>query len=94
MIPRTCTISIHRRDGRRHRIWIPLLLLWPFIFALFAVLEILVIVACTVLLFVRPRDTVKIACALPATLYLLSQAAGTSVEFAGRGRAGVLVQLS
>ena len=94
MIPRTCTISIHRRDGRRHRIWIPLLLLWPFIFALFAVLEILVIVACTVLLFVRPRDTVKIACALPATLYLLSQAAGMSMEFAGRGHAGVLVQLS
>jgi hypothetical protein len=69
-------------------------LLWPIIIVLFAVLEMLVILACTVLLFIWPRNAVKIALALPATLFLLCQAAGLSMEFAGPGQPDVLVELS
>jgi hypothetical protein len=94
MIPLVCHIHVHRRDGRCRRIWIPLILLWPFIIALFAVAELFVILACVVLLFIWPRDAVKLALALPAALYLLFQIAGMSLEFAGPGQRKVLVQLS
>jgi hypothetical protein len=46
------------------------------------------------LLFIRPRDAVKVALAPPAALYLLFQAGGSSVEFAEPGRYEVLVELS
>ena len=94
MIPVACTVCVCRRDGRLRRYRIPLSPLWPFIVALFSLLEMPVLFGCTALLFVRPRDTARIALALPATLYLLSQAAGLSVEFAGQGRSEVLVLLS
>jgi hypothetical protein len=94
MIPLVCNISVHRRDGRRCRIWIPLILLWPFIIALFVVAELFVILACVVLLLIRPRHALELALALPAFLYLLLATAGTSLEFAGPGHRKVLVQLS
>jgi hypothetical protein len=61
---------------------------------LVAVLGVLVILACTVLLLIRPRAAVKITLALPATLCLMCQAAGLSMEFAGPGQREVLVELS
>lgn len=94
MIPLICSIHVRRRNGRRHRIWIPLILLWPFIIALFAVAELFVILASVILLFISPRDAVKLAMALPAALYVLFHAAGLSLEFAGSGQSKVLVQLS
>jgi hypothetical protein len=94
MIPLICTIRIERPGGRRFRIWIPLFLLWPLIIALFAVVELLVILACVVLLFIWPREAVKLALALPAAVYVLFQATGLQVEIAEPGQGEVLVQLS
>jgi hypothetical protein len=94
LIPLGCTVRIRRQDERLRRFWIPLFLLWPLIVVLFVVLEIPVILACTVLLFIWPRAAVKIALALPATLCLLCQAAGLSIEFTGPGQPEVLVKLS
>ena len=71
-----------------------MLLLWPLIVVLFALLEIPVLLACAALSFVRPRDAARCALALPATLYLLSRAAGLRIELAGPGRSEVLVLLS
>ena len=94
MIPLVCTIRVKRPGGRRFRIWIPLFLLWPFIIVLFVVVELLVILACAVLLFIWPREAVKIALALPAALYVLLQATGLQVEIAEPGQGDVLVELS
>jgi hypothetical protein len=94
MIPLVCTVRIDRRDGRRHRIWIPLFLLWPFIIVLIAIAEMFVMVGCAVLLFKRPREAVKIALALPTIVYLLFQAVGLRVDVAELGHQEVRVELS
>jgi hypothetical protein len=61
---------------------------------LFALLEIPALLVGVALAFVRPRGAVRIALALPAILYLLSRAAGLSIELAGPDRSEVLVLLS
>jgi hypothetical protein len=94
VIPLVCTIRVQRPDGRLRRFWIPLFLLWPFILVLFVAAEILVILACTVLLFIWPRDAVKIALALPALLYLLMQTGGFQVEIAETNHPRVVIELS
>jgi hypothetical protein len=93
MIPLTCKVRIHGEDGKRLRIWIPLFALWPFILVLFVVLELMVLMACVVLLFIWPRTAVSIALALPAALYLIFQLKGLKLEFAGPGQEEVLVSM-
>jgi predicted membrane protein len=94
MIPLDCHMCIRRTNGRLHRIWIPLLLVYPLVIAVLALVELLVLIACIVLLFVWPREAVKIALAIPACLYLLLQASGLRMEFAGPGQPDVLVEVS
>jgi len=93
VIPMVCDLRIHRRDGRHHHLWIPLFLLWPFIVVLFTVAQLLVMIACVVLLLIWPRDVVRIALVLPSILYLLSQTTGLKMEIAGPGQSDVLVEL-
>jgi hypothetical protein len=94
MIPLVCKVRVRRRDGSRLRIWIPLFVLWPFILVLFVALELMVLMACVVLLFIWPRTAVTIALALPAALYLLFQLSGTSLELGRPGHSEVLVSMS
>jgi len=94
MIPLICTIRFNGRGARRNRVWIPLFLLWPFIIALFAVVELFVVLGCAVLLFIRTRAAFTIAAALPAALYVLLQASGLSMEITGPGQPEVQVELS
>jgi len=94
MIPLVGTVRLQRPGRRSFRIWIPVFLLWPFIIAAFLVLELLVIVAGAVLLFIWPRDALKIILMLPAVLYMLMQTAGLKVEIAEPGQTEFLIELT
>ena len=94
MIPLVCRVRVDRLDGRRHRIWIPLFLLWPLVIVSFAIAEMFVIAGCAALLFRQPREAAKIALALPTIVYLLFQAAGLRAGVATSCLREVVVELS
>jgi hypothetical protein len=94
MIPLFLKLRVIRTDGRRIRLWIPIFLLWPLVLVLFVIAELLVILACAVLLFIWPRDAVKIALALPALLYLLMKIGGFQIEIAEPDHPQILIEVT